>query len=111
MILEEKTHPSSEGEELKPSEVLKGFLNKYQSHSTRDLPVRTNMRPEMKTDAQHYTLATPPVTPTRPNPNAELHRPPPGLVNKEYPDLGSAVPSRHEKKTIAQRNLAIARKI
>ena len=145
MILDKETHPSSEEKERKPSEVLKGFLKKYQSRSTRDLPVRTKedpwarrdswsrsaqtgpTAPEMeiktevstpkptpqvpKTDAQHYILATPPVTPTRPNPNAELHRSPPGLGNKEYPNLGSAVPTRHEEKTIAQKNLAIARKI
>ena len=59
MILEENTHPSSEEREMKPSEVLRRFLNKYQSRSTRDLTVRTNTRPEMTSDAQHYTLATP----------------------------------------------------
>ena len=55
-------------------------------------------------------LATPPATPTRPNPNAEFRRSPPGLENQEYPNLKSDVPTRHEEKTIAQRNLVIARK-
>ena len=52
--------------ELKPSEVLEQFLHKYQSRPSRVFPLRTTARPEMKTDAQHYTLATPPVTPPTP---------------------------------------------
>ena len=78
----------------------------YQGANDISLPVNNS---EITQVTQHFLMATPPGQTRNPDSRAELCSPPPGLAPQEYPEQSSDMPSRHEERTIAQRDLATAK--
>ena len=86
-----------------PKEVLREFVNKFQ-HRASPKPKYVYHKVPLGTlipEAKHFTLGTPPVTPTR------TLTSPPGLGTREYPILSPKVPPRHEEKVIPQNHRAL----
>ena len=110
--MEEESHPTPEEGKPESFEVIKKFMKRFGSHAAGNPGAETELsakteepmhRATLKSDVQHYTLATPPVTPVRPSSSHVLWETPPGLAHSGYPLPSSTVPTRYEEKTMAQK--------
>ena len=92
-------------------QIVKGYARKFPEYAKYAGYVKVsslkshipNQRTTKKTreNSQHFTLSTPPVTPSRPSV-------PPGLGTTNFPTPEPRVPSRQEERMFAPRNLANA---